>query len=1338
MTTEAGARRRWHLWLLGIVSAGVLGLAALAWYVSTDAFQAKVRSRVIAELEKITGGRVELGSLHAVPFQLRVEARDLTIHGLEAPGSVPFAHVDRLTAQIQIISVFGAELGFHSVDLEHPVIHLVTYPDGTTNQPLPVAARQRRDDHPVQDLFALSISRLSVHNGEVLWNDQKIPLDFVAHDVDASATYSILRNRYDGNLAIGQAGTTIQGYRPFSWALKSQFSLGENDIVLQSADFSAGSSRIHGSGRINDFRTMQLDAKYDASLDAREIAAILREPEVKSGSVHLTGNGKATPADFSTQGKMTLKDLAWKSPTSSIKDAALASDFSMNKNELKLTDIKGRVLGGVVSGDANVVNWLAPWATTRPPKASLQKGSVQLRVKDVSIGELESLLSARGYSLERLNLAGVANGSVAARWIGSPLDSEVEVASDIVPPPRISPMQLPLTAHVRGLYKVKAAELQLSELALNTRASQLRGSGDLSSISNLNFSAATTDLSEWYPLLTLLKIHTPLPVALHGKAAFQGTATERLDSPLLAGTLSVQDFDVLIRANHGATTTIHWDGLDTGIRISANKISASHGHLHHDDTSIDFDTSLGMNDWEFTDSSPIHAQINMQNASAEEIVALMGKSYPVTGVFSLSAQLSGTVQSLDGHGHLQLPSGTIYGEPVKDVETAFVLSGDHIQFENLSAGYRDAALTGSGSYSWNSHAIRADLTGRNFSLATIRELQASQVELEGASDFHLNVDGTTDHPSVRGNVALKALLLNGEPIGNFNLEATTQGSDMVVSGRSDSERAAVALSGTIQLSGDYPANLNVNFNQFNVHPLLTPYMAGHVSGLTPLSGQGNIRGELRHPEDITVSASVNDFHVDVENVQLHSDGIVHMAIAERTLKLDPFRLIGEGTDLSGDGSIQLNGEHTLDFRAQGKVNLKLLESYNSDFTSSGDAEMNVAVSGSPANPVVLGKLQVTSGSVAYIALPSALSDINGTIVFTRNRAEIETLTARTGGGSLTFRGFATTYNRQFNFDLGVTGQDVRLRYPPGVSATSSMDIKFAGTSTASLLSGDISVNKLGMTPGFDFGAYLERSAQTSSLPQNNPLLNRIRLDVHVVTAPELQMQTAVVRLSGDADLRLRGTASKPVLLGRADVIEGEAYFNGTKYRLERGDVTFTSPVTTTPILDLQASTRIRDYDVTLNLNGDVDKLNITYRSEPPLPTADIIALLAFGQTTEESAQLQQSNQSAFSTAASSALINEALNATVSNRVQRLFGVSRIKIDPQGLSTETSTTQTGPAVTIEQQVKNNLTITYTTLVSQASQQIIQVEYNLTRNVSIVGLRDQNGVTSFVAKIRRRRQ
>ena len=272
---------------------------------------------------------------------------------------------------------------------------------------------------------------------------------------------------------------------------------------------------------------------------------------------------------------------------------------------------------------------------------------------------------------------------------------------------------------------------------------------------------------------------------------------------------------------------------------------------------------------------------------------------------------------------------------------------------------------------------------------------------------------------------------------------------------------------------------------------------------------------------------------------------------------------------------------------------------------------------------------------------------------------------------------------------------------------------------------------------------LEKAVQQASLPQTDPVLNKIRLDLHVVTTPELQMQTSVLRVRGDADLHVRGNAAKPVLLGRAEIFEGDAYFNGTKYRLERGGVTFGTAATnntaaTVPYVDFEATTRVQDYDITLSINGPADRPKLTYRSEPPLPTNDIIGLLAFGGTTEQSAQLQQNNQSAFSQQASNAMLAAALNATLNNRTQKLFGNSRIKIDPQGLETETSPTQSGPAVTIEQQVKDNLTLTYTTNVSQTSQQVIRAEYNLTRNISIVAIRDQTGVISFDVKVRRRKR
>ena len=53
------------------------------------------------------------------------------------PDQVPFLHVDRLQAELKIISLLSTTVGLHSLVLDHPVVHIIVYPDGTTNAAVP-------------------------------------------------------------------------------------------------------------------------------------------------------------------------------------------------------------------------------------------------------------------------------------------------------------------------------------------------------------------------------------------------------------------------------------------------------------------------------------------------------------------------------------------------------------------------------------------------------------------------------------------------------------------------------------------------------------------------------------------------------------------------------------------------------------------------------------------------------------------------------------------------------------------------------------------------------------------------------------------------------------------------------------------------------------------------------------------------------------------------------------------------------------------------------------------------------------------------------------------------
>ena len=1310
----------------------LLGFSTLLWYVTTDSFQQTARYRLISALEHATGGRVELGSFHAVPLRLQVEVRDLTIHGKEASGEPPYAHVDRMAAVINLSSALGAKLAFHSLTLQHPVVHVIFYPDGSTNQPTP---RERTSDWG--RIFSVTTRRLEVRHGELLWQDQRIPLDFSSNDVSANLAYSFLRRRYSGNVSIGKAETHFDGMRPVAWTGQSTFTFDRNGLQVQSLNATAGRSQLQANRVHLDFGNLTLKGNYDLNLDLAQAAAVVREPQLKAGTLHATGTGSWSRKDFLSTGNFDVRGMAWENKTFSGRGLTAAGKFSVDPRRLSISTQEGQFLRGMFSANAEVVNWQA---SPKAAKSEQQRGNLAIKAKNLSLAELLSSLGPNFRPENKLKFAGNVTGNTEVQWKQSFDYAQARVVADVSPPNSPRNGQVPLTSSVRATYDFRAGDLQLSELSASTPGTQLHASGTLTSSVKIAFS--TSDLQEWQAVISQL-FPAGAPLVVHGRAVFNGTAAGSSSNLSLNGNVQLRDFAAIVHATaHAPERQVHWDSLSADVQASSTSLSLHNALLRREDATVKLNGTVRLVDWSVVPESPLRLRVDIQNGNADEMGNFAGYDHQFSGKLSAGLQLSGTRRNPEGQGNISLVNGSIRGQTFDSANAVMALQGSQLTIKDFSFVRGQTRVAGSGNYNLSSRSFQAKVRGTDFDLGDVDLLERSKIKIAGKLDFAAQAHGTTVAPDITANVHLRDVSLNDHREGDFMLNAISHGADVHVTGHSDFKDAELQIDGNVRMRDLWPAHINFHFSHLDADPFLDTLLRSRIIGHSAVAGDLTLEGPLRVPQQLNVVGNLSDLYAEAGKTQFRNDGPIRFVLSERTFRLDSFHLIGESADLSGNGSLQLTGNRALDFQAKGRIDLKVLQTYDPDITSSGALTGDGRVTGTLDAPVVKGKLQVQNGAISDINLPSALSEINGTLLFSQNQVTIDSLNARVGGGSVGFTGRADLAGKLSSFELHATADSVRLRYPPGVSSTANADLSWSGSSSGSVLSGDITVTKLGFTPGFDFAAYLERTAQVSSLPQTDPVLNRIRLDLHMATTPELQMQTSVIRLQGSADLRVRGSAAKPILLGRADVFEGEAYFNGTKYRLERGGVSFTNPAVTTPFLDLEAVTRIRDYDVTLALTGDISKpngLKVNYRSDPPLPTADIIGLLAFGQTTEESAQLQQTNQSAFTQQASSAMLAAALNATLNNRAQRLFGNSRIKIDPQGLESETSTiTQSGPAVTIEQQVKDNLTVSYTTDVSQTSQQIIRAEYNVSKNVSIVAIRDQNGVVSFDVKIRRRKR
>ncbi len=1350
-------------------------LGVLGWYVTTDSFQRRMRSKVVAALESATGGRVDLGELHTIPFRLRVDVRNLTIHGREAADQQPFAHVERVQAQLKIISLLSTTFGLHSLEMEHPVLHIIDYPDGTTNIPTPPTRHstfrwfgRSSQEGPVERLISLSVSQIEIKNGELLWQDEKVPFSFAARELELLLSRSLLRQRYEGRILVGSVDTHWQRYPAFAWSTAAAFVLTRGRADISTLTVRSGKSEVQFTGRLESFHDPKIIGEYRGEADLAEMAGTLRQRELHKGTAQFSGKGNWSLRDFSTEGKLEAKDVDWSAPKLTLRGGRAEAVYKINPIRLQLSAIKANLLGGELLGDVDVSNWQNSLDTSASqlkataqvkaypqPKASAQvsrrvasssqqRGSAHLRLADFPVTPVLDFLSTKSLPLDRLSFVANASGAVEMAWLGSIADAETKLKISLAAPLRSMPAGTVVHGQIDGIYRGSRDELELNTLHLASSASDLTASGKLSANSSLHFTLTSHNVAEWNPLIEAAYGSSPLPFAVHGWASLNGTASGALSTPAMNGRLEVYDFDTTLpgvpQANVRAVP-IHWDALVTSVQYSQTGFAAHNGSLIHGSMVAHFDVSQGLIKGALTESAPFTLHLDLLDAGVGELRQWAGLNKPVTGKLALSVNMSGTLSHPHGEGHFEVRDGTVYGGKLSSFRGDMQLADRDLQLSNLDARAYNATFSGRADFNALTHEVRLNAEGKNIDLAHFPDFHSGRISVDGIAEFAVQVSGTLTTPAIQAHVLVKNLALDQEHMGDFHLEASTQGRRLDVKGYSDFEASSFKATGNIDLENDFTADLNLEFERLNVVSLLNAWLPGRLTGSAPVGGTIVVRGPLRTPRELLASGNVKFFSAEVEHVPVSAVEPIRFEIAKQTVLIESLHLAGSGTDFTAHGTAHFAGAQEMDLQFDGSANMALLESMSPKILARGTLNAHVTAMGSLEQPVLQGRLELKNTFLSHNDFPSGLSDLNGVLLFDRNRVQIEKLQGTTGGGTIALTGSGSYEDGVAQFDLGADAHGVRLRYPAGVSSTADATVRLTGTSKSAVFSGNVLVTKLAVTPGFDFGAYVSSSRQEGVLTRPDSLESRLRLDVHVATTPELQMQTAIARLSGSADLRVRGTADRPVILGRAEVLEGDISFNGTKYHLERGDVTFANPAKTQPIVDLQASTRVQDYDITVRIRGDAtapNGLKISWQSEPSLPEGDVVALLALGRTQEQAAVASQSGAgNGFSNEASSLLLNEALNSTVNSRMMRLFGVSHIKIDPQGSASETNIVR-GPQLTVEQQVASNITVTYSTNVSVSSQQIIQAEYNITRNISIVALRDQNGVVSFDLRIRTRRK
>ncbi len=1311
-------------------AAGVCGFVLLAagigfYALQTRWFKEGVRQRIISTIEESSGGRVEFGSFTYDWHSLSANLTNLVVHGLETGSAPPLFRSDSLHVRLKVMSLVRRHLDVLSITVEHPEIHLLFRSDGTTNIPVPKVRRSGADI--MEHLLSLKLQHFALNDGTIQIGVRRIAIAVRGENLRAVVNYKFSTRRYDFSFASRNLHIDSGRLPGFGGDLEVRGEIGKDQVLFQHLGLRSGTSIVESNGSLLHFSDPNVDFTIQAQVPAAEVSTVARLPELRGGEMKFSGRvhyNRSTSVELS--GSVSGHNLAYRSRSLTFSSGEFGSHVSGTVHAMRFTHLFISALGSKFEGNGRVND--------------LRETRVDGRISGLTIRELGRL-----YVGKPVSWSGIASGPVHVTATlernARNLAAEGELA---IAPGRGG---VPVSGNVGFVYRERGDVVELKHSDFEFPHAHLLVAGTVGK--SLKVALDSKSLEDLEPALSFAPWRSVLaaaPLTLNrGSLHFYGTVAGPAKSVSIEGNVALARFPM-----RGQT----WDELRSEIKLSPSALGFNSLEIHRGSLRVAGGGRIGLTNWAVRDNSPLQVQGRFSGADSTEILReFLHVRLPMShGIAAGSFDVKGTAGVPSGHAHLTIDDLDVWGARLDRIDMATAFGGEWLEITNGQMQAGPALASFSGRYqhvhgSWREGQVRVKVDSNGFPLASLPSVRSYNAGLSAKLEIHAEaaaqiVRDRVELTEAAGKMMFRSVAIRGSKYGDIAVTAASRGT--VLEGKLSGDLRGTQLNGTarVQLIPGTPMEGELHLDRLDLETLREVVYPGYATAL-PVHGflRGGITfgGSLESLAELHSTIRVEQMEVtplipaEVKGEAKPGDLIFRnstpfvLEASNGVATIRDFQIVGKDTRLGLSGSIPYFAGRTMNLRAHGALDLRIFELFDSNAQSSGESQIEALISGPVNSPSVTGTLAIKNGSFSLQTIPNGLTGVNGTVRFDRDRATIQNLTAHTGGGDLSVIGFVSFgAGGPLVYRLEANAGNVRLHYAGGISVTANSGLRLTGTSKSSLLAGTVSVSQITLNPTADLGSLLARGiAPTPAAASESSFMSGLKLDIHVESAPALVLNTTLSRdVEAEIDLRVRGTPDRPVVLGNVSANQGDIKVFGAKYSINRGQVSFTNPIKIEPVLDLDLQTQTRGITVDITISGTPSKLNINYRSDPPLQPRDIVALLTVGRApniASDFSSIRAANDLTALQSGANTVLGQAISPA-SNRLSKLFGIANIKIDPlvQGI---TNTPQA--RLTVEQQMSRDITVTYITNLSQTSEQIFRFEWALSRQYSVIALRDDNG-------------
>jgi autotransporter translocation and assembly factor TamB len=582
---------------------------------------------------------------------------------------------------------------------------------------------------------------------------------------------------------------------------------------------------------------------------------------------------------------------------------------------------------------------------------------------------------------------------------------------------------------------------------------------------------------------------------------------------------------------------------------------------------------------------------------------------------------------------------------------------------------------------------------------------STPLKLPGAAAGDVLHSVLDDRAAGTARIVAESVSLAGLAVGGGTVALSLRGRDLEGQLAFPARRLTASASGRLERAGAIGARIHVG--ELALGPLIR-----HAGSDSPVEIDGMLSGDARvtiplgEPRAIHGSARLEPVTLEVAGEAWKAQGPVLLRRAQGRLHLDRLELEGPAGTLSASGWADDRGE--IEGRASGRFPLAILPTLRPEIREAGGhVEITARMSGTTAVPVLVGDGAVRAGRLALRGYPTVIRDVQGRFSLSPYALRLAELRGSVAGGSVRATGDVALEGRAVGpYRVLVVARNVATEPVEGLETAWDADLEVVGRGwkgqvrgEARLLRGRYS-RDLALLP-----LLLSRPAAAEAVDAGRNIGLRVLLRFQ----DNLVVRTNLARFRADGTVTLQGSVAAPVLFGNLEAREGFVVFRRHRFTLQSAAARFADPRRIDPILSISATARIREYDVTMNLQGRADELRMQLSSTPPLPQEDLLALVTFGVTR---AELGESAGAIFAGEAARLLAEEVLGLEGGTVAFDVFEV------------ETSGPESG-RVKVGKRLNERTLLLYSGGYTEAARQTLRVEYQLLGPLLLAGEQDFRG-------------